>query len=792
MRLLFLSSEFPPGPGGIGTHAYQLAHHLSQMGWEVLVVTPQSYSSKDEIEAFNVSQPFKIVSLSSMRGAPLKAVYRWRVVSRWIKEWKPDVLLASGDRDVYLAAQLAKRHKFPWVAVEHGRIPPRWERGLKRWSFQQATTVVCVSEYTSERLRELGVRPRDLRLIPNGADVKRFEILSEHDSANFRAELGFNGQPILLTVGSVTDRKGQDVVIRALPRVLEKVPDTHYIAAGLPIKQREFTKLAHDLGVDDRVHFLGQVDNRTLLGLLNCCDVFVMTSRHTADEFEGYGIAVVEAALCGKPAVVSTDSGLAEAIVDGETGLGVPENDAVATAERIISLLTDEEQRQRMGQAARVRALREQSWEHRASEYDAVLRVAAAKHSIPELVGEIGGQKSTAGKLVIVSHTPHYRKGRAYVGWGPTVREVDSLACLFDEVVHIAPLNSGQVPDSAIGYVSSRVRLRSVPEAGGTGLLAKLKILRSVPAYLIAVLSEIRNADVVHVRCPANISLITLILLAVMRPRKCWVKYAGNWEPEGREPLSYTLQRWWLNHGFSSGVVTVNGKWPNQPKHVHSFSNPCLTDQELADGKASTIDKQLSAPIRLLFVGSLVSTKGVGRALEILADLKKEGLSATIDFVGDGPERAKFERQTFSLEVSHLVRFHGWLPRSELVPLYIRSHFMVFPTESEGWPKVLSEGIAYGVVPVTSKVSSIPQYLKRFGVGRVFGPDDVQGFSGAIIWYCAHPDEWKRESMNGMKAAELFTYTNYLNQLRELLGLSFPDKPEFAEYKASRAPITSL
>jgi phosphatidylinositol alpha-1,6-mannosyltransferase len=399
MRLLLLSSEFPPGPGGIGTHACELAQHLSQMGWEVLVVTSQNYSSKDEIESFNRSRQFKIVSLAHLPGAPLKALYRWCVISGWVKRWKPDVLLASGDRDVYLGAQLARRYRLPWMAVEHGRIPPKWERRLKCWSFQQASAVVCVSEYTWQRMLMLGIQPRGGRVIPNGADAVRFKELPTQVTADFRGGLGFGSERILLTVGSVTDRKGQDVVIRALPRILEKFGDTHYLAAGLPIKQKQFAKLAHELGIADHVHFLGQVETRTLLCLLNCCDVFVMTSRHTADEFEGFGIAVVEAALCGKPAVVSANSGLAESIVDGETGFGVPENDETATAQKIISLLEDEEQRRKMGKAAQRHALEQHTWGHSATEYDTLLR------TLLQLPATVPDEKNVSkNRLIHVSH----------------------------------------------------------------------------------------------------------------------------------------------------------------------------------------------------------------------------------------------------------------------------------------------------------------------------------------------------------------------------------------------------
>lgn len=374
MRLLLLTSEFPPGPGGIGTHALQLARQFFELGWDVSVITSQNYAATADIETFNQAQPFPVVRLPQLKGAPLKAAYRWRIVSRWIRQWRPDIMLASGDRDVLLCAQLARRYRLPWVAVEHGRIPPRWERPLKRWAFQQATSVVSVSLYSWQRLLRLGVKPRSGRVITNGADASRFKIISAQEVTEFKAGTGLNQGRILLTVGNVSDRKGQDVVIRALPGIIEQVPDAHYFMAGLPTKEKQFARLADELGVASHVHFLGQVDDAKLVGLFNCCDVFVMTSRHTVDEFEGFGIAVVEAALCGKPAVVSRDSGLAEAIDDGVTGISVPEGDVQATADAIISLLQDNALRKRMGEAAQRRALAQQTWVQCAQQYDALFR----------------------------------------------------------------------------------------------------------------------------------------------------------------------------------------------------------------------------------------------------------------------------------------------------------------------------------------------------------------------------------------------------------------------------------
>lgn len=374
MRLLLAASEFPPGPGGIATQAYELARGLGVLGWQVGVMARQAYAEASEVESFRQEQPFPVWPLPGGGFAPFAAAAGEREAGRRIRQWRPRVLVATGDRMVYLTAWVARIWALPWVAIEHGRVPGGWERRLKRWALGQATAVAAVSRYTWQRMLELGVEPRQGRVIPNGADAGRFRVLPPEELAEVRRSLGFDGARLLITVGNVSHRKGQDVVIRALPRVLRRGPNAHYLVVGIPTEQERCQALARELGVDGQVHFLGRVEANRLVRLLNISDIFVMTSRHADHQFEGYGIAAVEAALCGLPAVVTAGSGLSEAVAAGETAMEAPEDDPGAVAEAILRLLEDETLRRRMGEAARQRALADQTWDRRIREYDELLR----------------------------------------------------------------------------------------------------------------------------------------------------------------------------------------------------------------------------------------------------------------------------------------------------------------------------------------------------------------------------------------------------------------------------------
>src|SRR4051812_21601355 len=104
MRLVVLSSEFPPGPGGIGTHAYEVCRHLTARGWDVTVLTSQDHASTEEISEFNGSQPFRVIRFRPVSNSPMEAAYRVALAARWIGKLRPDIIVATGQRATWMTA----------------------------------------------------------------------------------------------------------------------------------------------------------------------------------------------------------------------------------------------------------------------------------------------------------------------------------------------------------------------------------------------------------------------------------------------------------------------------------------------------------------------------------------------------------------------------------------------------------------------------------------------------------------------------------------------------------------
>ncbi len=375
--------------------------------------------------------------------------------------------------------------------------------------------------------------------------------------------------------------------------------------------------------------------------------------------------------------------------------------------------------------------------------------------------------------LLVIGHTAHYEHEGRIVGWGPTVKEVCWLARAFNRVTHLACLLKGPAPDSVRTYDTDKVRFEFVPPAGGLTFAEKALVPLRGPRYVGAIRACLRSADVVQIRCPGGLGMYGMLATSPWSGYK-WAKYAGNWGGAGRMAVSHRFQRNWLKRGSFRGPVTVNGRWPQQPHHVYTFDNPSLTIREVERARLLVRNKQLWRPVRLVFVGRTAAAKGLGVALQVIRRLSDggsgaQGLDLLFDVLGDGPERPHFERQCEQLELTSIVRFHGWVAPERVCEILKDAHFILLPSKTEGWPKVLSEAMAYGVVPISSRISAVPQILAEVGSGAALSPDYVSGYVQAIRKIADEPGLWRQMVDSGLRAALRFTYERYLMRLDKML-----------------------
>ncbi len=200
------------------------------------------------------------------------------------------------------------------------------------------------------------------------------------------------------------------------------------------------------------------------------------------------------------------------------------------------------------------------------------------------------------------------------------------------------------------------------------------------------------------------------------------VKYAGNWDPKAKQPLSYRLQKWILSNTFltRNTKVLVYGDWPNQPKNIKSFFTASYSEQMT---KIKVPQRQWDGPIEFLFVGTLSPGKRPIYALELfhhllkkLGSTKEKALSShhptadslRLTFYGDGPERKTLEDLIIQHGLQNRVTLKGNVDSDELIKAYQKSHFLILPSQSEGWPKAVAEAMFWGAIPLVTPISCVP------------------------------------------------------------------------------------
>jgi glycosyltransferase involved in cell wall biosynthesis len=367
-------------------------------------------------------------------------------------------------------------------------------------------------------------------------------------------------------------------------------------------------------------------------------------------------------------------------------------------------------------------------------------------------------------KLVILSHTEHfYNKNDEIVGWGSTINEINFLADYWDEVCHVGCLYNEQAKPSSLPYTKNNIKFIPIPSFGGKRIIDKISIVLIIPKVIFQVIKTVRGASEVQLRLPTSIGLFLLPLFSFFIPRTFtfWVKYAGNWEQEN-PPFSYRLQRWWLKKNLTKCKVTINGFWKNQDDHCLSFENPCLTEKDVERGNDNINLKNYNQPFVFTFVGRLEESKGVDTIIEAFKNIPVEQISV-INFIGNGDKLEFYKNEMKYLKEKCI--FHGFMNNNDVHSILIKSHFLLLPSKSEGFPKVIAEAACYGAIPIVSNVGSISHYMndKNAFLWNISSKYKFHQTINKAIGMEA--DRLKNMALEGNKMSNSFTFMNYYNKL---------------------------
>ncbi|WP_125722376.1 glycosyltransferase family 4 protein [Flavobacterium ustbae] len=317
-------------------------------------------------------------------------------------------------------------------------------------------------------------------------------------------------------------------------------------------------------------------------------------------------------------------------------------------------------------------------------------------------------------KFAIITNVIHIKEENQYFGYSPYILEMNIWLQYVDEVIIVAPLSESKINSLQSPYKFHKINFYKVPDFNFVNAGNSFKALFKLPSIFWNIFQAMRKADHIHLRCPGNMGLLGCMVQILFPSKKKTAKYAGNWDPKSKQPLTYRLQKWILNNTFLSRnmQVLVYGEWENQSKNIKPFFTATYSEYEKENLSKSCIKLEAT----FIFVGSLVSGKNPMYAVRIIEQLKKNGKNALLHIFGEGIERTNLETYIKNNQLESLVCLHGNQNKETVKQFYKESHFVILPSRSEGWPKAVAEGMFWGCVPIVTKVSCVPfmiDYGKR-------------------------------------------------------------------------------
>ena len=373
-RTLLVTNDYPPQVGGIQRTLEALVRRLPPD--RVAVLCPNAEGG----DVFDRAAPYPVYRQPERFLWPLPEVRRR--LHQAVRSFGADVVLFGAVYPLALLGPSLAEAGTPYLAAAHGfeywlSIAPGTHALVRRATARAARVPVMCSAFIARVVRTAVPDNVPVSVMYPGADLEAFRPdLPYGDLTDLH---GVSDRPLIVCVSRLVARKGQDVLIRAMPRIRRDVPDASLLIVGDGPDRDRLVRLAAD-APNRSVVFAGQVSEGDLPRYYRAGDVFAMPCRSRLGglELEGWGNVFLEAAACARPVVVGDSGGARESLAPGETGLLVNGSDVAEVAGAVGSLLADPERADAMGRAGRERVERAFGWSRAAEQLAGWLREAVA------------------------------------------------------------------------------------------------------------------------------------------------------------------------------------------------------------------------------------------------------------------------------------------------------------------------------------------------------------------------------------------------------------------------------
>lgn len=369
-------------------------------------------------------------------------------------------------------------------------------------------------------------------------------------------------------------------------------------------------------------------------------------------------------------------------------------------------------------------------------------------------------------KLLVISSAPLIYKKNKYFAYTPYEREMQIWAKNSKNISFCCPVwySDKKLLNSEIYF-----EIKTIYKLKEFNIQSLTNIFKAIYCSIynsFILFKAIYEADHIHLRCPGNMGLLGCFIQILFPKKKKTAKYAGNWDPKSKQPLSYRLQKWILNNTFLTRnmSVLVYGDWENSSKNIKPFFTASYFDKD----KINVQPKQLDKKINFMFVGALTRGKQPLYAIQLIEQVYKKGFEVQLLIFGEGEERDSIEKYISKNHLEEVVYLRGNKQQEFIKEEYIKNHFVVLPSLSEGWPKVVAEGMFWRCLPIASRVSCVPEMLDNGNRGVLLElqlDEDVD----RIVTILTESLLYQEKVKNAINWSRLFTLDVFEEKIRELL-----------------------
>ncbi len=373
-------------------------------------------------------------------------------------------------------------------------------------------------------------------------------------------------------------------------------------------------------------------------------------------------------------------------------------------------------------------------------------------------------------KLVVISSAPVVLQENEKFLYAPYEKEMQLWAKYTDEIELCCPVWK---EDKKLLITKVTFPMLPVIELKELDVLSLKNAFLAIPSILqnaMTIYKAMKKADHIHLRCPGNMALIASVVQIAFPKKKKTAKYAGNWDPNSKQPLSYRLQKWILSNTLltQNMQVLVYGEWPKQTQNIKPFFTATYTEKEILNSEFRIQSLEFQNEIKFIFVGTLSKGKQPLYVVKLVEQLYLSGKKVSLDFYGEGVLRKELEQYIQANALQELVHLKGNQTKETIKEAYQKSHFLLLPSKSEGWPKVVAEAMFWGCVPIATPVSCVP-YMVDYGNRGVLLTENLNKDIEALLQLVNNSSVYELKSKAAQNWSQHYTTDLFEAEIKKLL-----------------------